>query len=301
VIDCTESFSLCKIEFVSVIDKVNVYNDLKFQFCRVTGSLFSCASCKYDALFKTTTLVNLAKKGMKAIVSKPITGNPLHWLFNDTLVKVDFKGLTYYFLCPKGHDFNVYLNPYYHGYDVVSFVFSVLQEGDVVIDVGAHGGLYTLLSGKIVGSEGKIISIEPNPDNLKFLRQNVKLNQLNNTNVISKAASDEKLKIKLHYETKKTALTSAVTDASKTVEVETMLIDEVTEKYDSIKLLKIDTEGYDYKILKGAQCTLQKTHYLVIEQNTAPVKALLSKHGFSFRSLFPSGYLIATNKNARIV
>jgi len=283
-----------------VANKVNVYSNLKFQTWRITGSLLSCASSSQDVLFKTTTLANLAKKGINAMVSKRITGEPLHWLFKDTIVKVDFRGLTYYFHCPKWHDFNVYLNPYYPECDVVSFVFDVLQEGDVFIDVGAHGGLYTLLSGKIIGSEGRAIAIEPNPDNLKFLRQNVKLNQLNNVTVIQKAASDEKLKINLHYETKKTALTSTMIGASKTVEVETTLIDEVTEKYDSIKLLKIDTEGYDLKVLKGAKYTLQKTHYLVVEQNTAPVKALLSKLDFSLDSLVPSGYLIATNKNATL-
>ena len=279
---------------------MNVYSNLNFKL-RINGSLHSCVSLRYDVLFKTTTLVNLAKKAINAILSRRIAGEPLHWLFKDTIVKVDFRGLTYYFHCPKGYDFNVYLNPYYHEYDVASFVFDVLQKGDVFIDVGAHGGLYTLLCGKIVGSEGRVIAIEPNPDNLKFLRQNVKLNQLYNINVISKAASDEKLKINLNYETKKTALTSTVSGASKTVEVETMLIDEVTEKYDSIKVLKIDTEGYDLKVLKGAHYTLQKTHYLVVEQNTAPVKAFLSKRGFFTCSLFPSGYLIATNKNAHHV
>jgi len=251
-------------------------------------------------LFKTVTLVNLAKKGTN-VVSRKITGERAHltpWIFRDAVVKVDFRGFTYRFQCPRGYDFNVYLNPYYHEYDVVSFVFSVLQKDDVLIDVGAHGGLYTLLGGKVVGSRGKVIAIEPNPENLKFLRQNVKLNKLNNVVIIPKAASDEKLKINLHYETKKTALTSTVTGASKTVEVETMLIDEVTEKYDSIKLLKVDTEGYDLRVLKGAHCTLQKTHYVVVEQNTSSVKALLSKLGFSLGApLFPSGYLIATNKN----
>jgi FkbM family methyltransferase len=281
-----------------VANKVNVYSNLKFQTWRITGSLLSCASLRQDVLFKTTTLINLAKKGINAMASKRITGEPLHWLFKDTIIKVDFRGLNYYFYCPKGHDFNVYLNPYYHECDIVSFVFDVLQKGDVFIDVGAHGGLYTLLSGKMVGSEGRAIAIEPNPDNLKFLRQNVKLNHLNNINVISKAASNEKLKINLHYETEKTALTSTISSASKTIEVETILIDELTEKYDNIKLLKVDTEGYDLRVLKGAHCTLQKTRYVVVEQNTSSVKALLSKLGFSLGSLFPSGYLIATNKNA---
>lgn len=279
--------------------KVNTYSNLKFQTSRITGSLLSCNSSEADVLFKTTTLVNLVKKGINSMMSKRVTGEPLHWIFHDTIVKVSFKGLTYSFHCPKGRDFNVYLNPYYHEYDVVSFVFDALQKDDVFIDVGSHGGLYTLLGGKIVGSKGRGIAIEPNSDNLKLLKKNVKLNQLNNIIIISKAASDEKSKINLYYETKKTALTSAMTRASKTLEVETILIDEVTEKYDSVKLLKIDTEGYDLRVLKGAHYTLQKTRYLVVEQNTSSVRNLLSKLGFSLYSLFPSGYIVATNKNVQ--
>lgn len=265
---------------------------------RITGSLFSCNCLEQDILFKATTLINLVKKGINVILSKRIAGEPLHWLFKDTLVTVDFKGLLYHFYCAKGHDFNVYLNPYYHEYDVASFIFNVLRKDDVFIDAGAHGGLYTILSGKIVGSGGRTIAIEPNPDNLKFLEYNLKLNQLDNITVIPKAASDEKMKINIHYEQEKTALTSTTKSARKTVEVETILLDELTEHYNSIKILKIDTEGYDFKILKGAYRTLQKTHYLVIEQNTPSVKNLLSKYGFSTNSIFPSGYLIAINKNA---
>lgn len=282
-------------------NKINSYNDVKCQALRITGSLLSCNCSRADVLFKGTTFVNLVKKGINVLLSKRIAGEPLHWLFNDAIVKVDFSGLNYYFYCAKGYDFNVYLNPYYHEYDVASFIVNVLQKGDVFIDAGAHGGLYSLLSGKIVGSKGKIIAIEPNPDNLKFLRYNLKLNKLNNTTIIAKAASDEKLKINLHYEPMRTALTSTGVGASKSVEVETTVLDELTEDYSSIKLLKIDTEGYDFKILKGAPHTLQKTRYLVIEQNTPSVNAFLSNCGFSTCSIFPSGYLVAFNKNAPMV
>ena len=253
-----------------------------------------------DILFKTITLVNLAKKGINALVSRKITGE-LHWIFRDAVVEVNFGGITYSFQCPRGYDFNVYLNPYYHECDVVSFAFGVLQKGDVFIDVGAHGGLYTLLGGKIVGSRGQVIAIEPNPDNLKFLRQNAKLNKLNNILIIPKAASDEKSKIKLYYELKKTALTSAMTRASKIIEVEAITLDEISGIYDSIKLLKVDTEGYDLKVLRGAHHTLRKTKCIVVEQSNGHVRKMLAGFGFRLYFLTSSHYLVAINKKSRHV
>ena len=286
----------------SVKSETETYNDLKFQAYRAIKSLTGVSCLKgSDILFKTITLVNLAKKGTNALVSRKITGEPTPWIFRDALVKVNFRGFTYSFQCPRGYDFNVYLNPYYHECDVVSFAFSVLQKGDVFIDVGAHGGLYTLLGGKIVGSRGKVIAIEPNPDNLKFLRQNVKLNKLTNVVIIPKAASDEKSKIRLYYEPKKTALTSAVTRASKIIETEAITLDEIAEMYDFIKLLKVDTEGYDLKVLKGAYHTLRKTSCIVVEQSNNHVRKLLAGLGFRLYFLTSSRYLVAINKKIRHV
>jgi len=55
-----------------------------------------------------------------------------------------------------------------------TYLFLIFSErGDVFIDVGAHGSSYTLLASKLVGVYGKVVAIEPNPINLKFLEQNV--------------------------------------------------------------------------------------------------------------------------------
>jgi len=45
------------------------------------------------------------------------------------------------------------------------------QKGNVVVDVGAHRGLCTVSLAKLVGNEGRVIAIEPDPDNLRFLRR----------------------------------------------------------------------------------------------------------------------------------
>jgi len=59
----------------------------------------------------------------------------------------------------------------------------------------------------------------------------------------------------------------------------------------------VDTEGYDLTVLEGAYDVLPKTRYVVVEQNIEHVRNLLQKLGFEPHSLFPSGYLAATNKN----
>ena len=53
-----------------------------------------------------------------------------------------------------------------------------VNEGDTVIDVGAHIGEYTLLGAKLVGDKGLIISVEPDHDSVISLKKNIILNNL---------------------------------------------------------------------------------------------------------------------------
>ncbi len=69
------------------------------------------------------------------------------------------------------------MNPFFHEFDVSNFVHSVLKPGDVFVDVGAYAGSYTLAAAKIVGPKGKVVSIEPNPETLAYLKENVSLNR----------------------------------------------------------------------------------------------------------------------------
>ena len=46
-------------------------------------------------------------------------------------------------------------------------------EGDVVLDIGANIGYYTLIFARIVGEGGKVFAFEPDPDNFALLKKNV--------------------------------------------------------------------------------------------------------------------------------
>ena len=65
-----------------------------------------------------------------------------------------------------------------------------IRPGEVVYDVGANAGYYTLLAASATGREGRVVSFEPLPANLKFLRQHIALNGLKQVEVFEAAVSD---------------------------------------------------------------------------------------------------------------
>src|SRR3989304_7316362 len=54
-----------------------------------------------------------------------------------------------------------------------------LKKGMICLDIGANIGYYALLERKIVGSEGRVIAVEPSPLNFSFLRKNISQNRFN--------------------------------------------------------------------------------------------------------------------------
>ena len=69
----------------------------------------------------------------------------------------------------------------------VAFFKRFLSAGDVVIDVGAHVGFFTLIAASIAGSEGEVHAFEPVPSNFAALEQNARLNGFGNV-VLNRAA-----------------------------------------------------------------------------------------------------------------
>src|SRR5688572_25202486 len=53
---------------------------------------------------------------------------------------------------------------------------SSITPGDVVFDIGANVGFYTLLASDLVGSSGHVYSFEPVPRNIEFLNEHLSLN-----------------------------------------------------------------------------------------------------------------------------
>ena len=66
---------------------------------------------------------------------------------------------------------------------------SLLNKGDVVIDVGAYFGYYTLLGARLVGEKGIVFAFEPNQQSYELLVKNIKLNGYQNVTPINRAVA----------------------------------------------------------------------------------------------------------------
>jgi FkbM family methyltransferase len=255
---------------------------------------------KYDILLKTLTLFNIVSKFHYSWSKK---GAGKKWSYNNCLVKVSFLDGDYIFHLAKGHDFNLFLNPYFHEYDVTSLIWSLLKMNDIFIDVGAHAGLYTIIASRRTGINGKVISIEPNPENVRYLKLNLQSNRITNVDIIPHAAGKALGTMQMQYFLGHTALTTArktdvTSPTSRRFEVKVITLDEVFKtivEHRTVKAIKIDTEGFDLDVLRGSKDILKKTGYVVVEQNKTEVREYLEDRGFNCRTLRPSNYLLATN------
>ena len=263
---------------------------------RAVNSITKCGipnSKIQDFTYKVLTLFNLLLKVL------PLSNRLIPWLFREpSILLCRFQALIMKFLLYPRTDSVVFTNPWFHEYDIQVFITKVLERGDVFIDIGAHVGLYTVLAGIKVGSSGLVVAVEPNPINALILRFNVKLNKLSNVHIVQKALGDKEGSIELYFEPNRTAFSTLLQkprNRKHIVMVQMTTLDKIAETYGihKIKVIKIDTEGYDFYVLKGGVKTIQKTYYLIVEENTRRVRKFLSNMGFSIRTLYPSGYLLA--------
>lgn len=142
----------------------------------------------------------------------------------------------------------------------------LLSHGDTCIDAGANIGLMTLLAAQRVGAQGRVYAFEPCSDTAARLRLNVSLNGFSNVEVIQCALSSFPGEATLHVELEHRGMSALVSDGSppaegrtETVRVETL--DDLTARGCipfPIKLLKIDVEGLECAVLKGARRVLSR-------------------------------------------
>jgi FkbM family methyltransferase len=156
------------------------------------------------------------------------------------------------------------------------------SSNDVVVDVGAHVGKYTLYASKLA-KNGKIIAVEPNKESFKTLIENLKLNDCINVKAYNVAAFDKKCKLKFWIvkDERRCSVTEKRSNSFKmvcAVPLSQILRDNKIEKIDWIK---IDVEGAEIEVLKGTGKFLRKTKNLIVEvanKNEEKVLKILKKH-----------------------
>jgi FkbM family methyltransferase len=192
---------------------------------------------------------------------------------------------------------SVTIPDFYGPYEPWAWKYIYIEENSVVIDVGAHIGLYTIPIAKIA-KKGFVVAIEPCPDNFKCLMENVRLNSLRNVFALNIAAWNDDCELNLFrgYSSERHSVIRSRYVADQTVRVRAKKLDEVVKALNlhKITLIKIDVEGAEFQVLKGLKSTLQQFKPdLLVEtwgDNEKTVSDFLSELGYQVLRINESEY-----------
>lgn len=157
---------------------------------------------------------------------------------------------------------------FFHQYEepsLAAILEAVLKPGGVFFDVGANIGVYSGWAARIVGPTGRVYAFEPVPSTRQYLQEFLEMNNLENVSVVPSAVGRGTGSIHLYCRPGASGLASAVkTSAPDIQEIEVSLtsLDEHASlaKTRVPQLLKIDVEGYEFEVLRGARQILCASH-----------------------------------------
>lgn len=189
-----------------------------------------------------------------------------------------------------------FLPPHWRGPSKIIYVFrnecepeievltKFLGPGKTMIDVGASYGIFSLVSGRLVGETGTVLSFEPAQATYQVLERNLAINHLPKSNAMRMALSDKPGKLRLYHDADSSRNSLAHAGASEDYEeVEVRTLDSVVQDLGltRIDFIKIDAEGADEQVCRGASEILKKFHPPVFfEQNQGAASQLgLEGHG----------------------
>jgi len=154
-------------------------------------------------------------------------------------------------------------NPNYCCSDYV-FITSYLKENDVYIDVGANIGTTLIPAAKCVKG-GTAIGVEPHPKIFKYLKENVSLNNLEDSVELHNCALGNEPGYREFSGNRVDDTTNRVMLSGKGIRVPVRLLDDIGERYSKIDLVKIDVEGYEQFVIEGGVKTLKKSECIYFE------------------------------------
>lgn len=147
--------------------------------------------------------------------------------------------------------------------EMTDLILSQLSENDIFIDLGANEGYFSILASKKVGEKGKVYSIEPQQRLWNVILNNIQFNRCKNISLLPFAVSDSLSSIQITLSPDiNTGSSTLAADARKIFWKKQLINTETLDsiffgKVDTIKLIKIDIEGFELFALKGAALLLR--------------------------------------------
>lgn len=205
-------------------------------------------------------LINLISK---IFIPKPKGPRLVHTIYGFDIICMDPVN-------DKGVEKPLYLTGTYEA-GTLGVMDKCLREGDIFIDVGANIGLMSIFSSRVIGNKGKVYSFEPVLETFTILQKNIEINKIRNVGAFNIGISDTKGKSFIYtnpYAGKGSSSFIKPLDQSESTEYEIIIetLDEflISHHLANIRMVKIDVEGWELHVLRGAESLLRSPQAPII-------------------------------------
>lgn len=149
-----------------------------------------------------------------------------------------------------------------------------VQAGDIFFDVGANVGIYTLTASRFAGTGGEVHAFEPLAGTYQLLQKNVQMNGVKNIHLNNVAVGDMIGEADLYVNAQAALTGLGLTNRGVLLDVQKVPIwtlDEYAEreKIQSINFLKVDVEGFEGHVLRGAKRLISRSPDLIVMSELA--------------------------------
>lgn len=137
-----------------------------------------------------------------------------------------------------------------------------IKPGDVVLDIGGHVGIFTLFA--LYQGAGKVYTFEPTPQNIKIIKENMKVNSYKNIEVINKAVAGKSGEVKLYINTEDSGNTLSEVGYNGQFEnyinVSSTTLEKIFKRYSlgQVDFMKLDCEGSEGHIIASTPSYIWK-------------------------------------------
>ena len=197
----------------------------------------------------------------------------------------------------------------HRNFDTADFraISQLVQPGDIAFDIGANVGEYSVMLSRRCGASGRVWAFEPVPDTYWRLRETLALNRCGNVTPVRAAVGEKVGVVRMNlFEPQYSAwntmgMPEMVTpqgnrvSPAKSVDVPSCTLDEFChcEKIEKINFLKVDVEGFERSVFRGAAELLRERRVdcVCFEISQEPLRGASATSRSIFETLETFGYL----------
>jgi FkbM family methyltransferase len=167
-------------------------------------------------------------------------------------------------------------------------------QGKTVWDLGAHFGIYSLVSSCLVGPHGQVVAFEPDAASFRRLQRHMRMNKASNVVLLHAAASDKNGEDIIVVDAGSGATTShllylgeEVVDGTRTQAIECWRADDLVTrgKIRDAHFIKLDVEGHGAAAMRGAALSIGRSRPFIVASMHSPdeidgIRAVLDPLGY---------------------